>query len=109
MLDDGNCPGFSVPSSCCGGYFGKKRNISIFLSNPLTVKLNSESELTLTFRYSINLLLVHGFRLVIRPCILLIFQTNVVILGMVIGVLISPTTEKRQKHASDKTFFNNIR
>jgi len=43
------------------------------------------------------------------PPVVVVILTNVVILGMVIGVLISPTTEKRQKHANDKTFFNNIR
>ena len=29
MLDDGNCPGFSFPSSTCGDYVGEKRNNTI--------------------------------------------------------------------------------
>ncbi|KAJ7379514.1 hypothetical protein OS493_015305 [Desmophyllum pertusum] len=43
------------------------------------------------------------------PPVVVVILTNVVILGMVIGVLISPTTEKRQKHPNDKAFINNIR
>lgn len=43
------------------------------------------------------------------PPVVVVILTNIVILGMVIGVLISPTTEKRQKYTSDKNFINNIR
>lgn len=43
------------------------------------------------------------------PPVVVVILTNVIILGMVIGVLISPTAERRQKQASDKTFINNVR
>lgn len=43
------------------------------------------------------------------PPVVVVILANVIILGMVIGVLISPTAERHQKQASDKAFINNIR
>ncbi|XP_015773950.1 PREDICTED: latrophilin-like protein LAT-2 [Acropora digitifera] len=43
------------------------------------------------------------------PPIVVVVMANVVILGMVIGVLISPTVERRQKLAAEKTLIHNLR